>query len=417
MEILTPGEKIKLIRKKYKITQEQLTHGIMSRSMLSHIENNVYSLNKDFLILLVDRLNNLIPNESEKIKYSDIYISKDEQLKNFANDIIKNIKNIDKNKIDEIHNLFSNSTNIYEKVRVYTTISTYLYNKCFDRTISRKLLEEILDLTILNKFYSFSFLAILSLQRIYYKTDISLINNLYYKTEHIIKNFNNRMKGLLIYNFAVFWEEFNDIDLAINLHKKALEYNKKWYLFEWGYINLGTCYNKNKQPKEALTVFTEILSFTQSNVIKKQCYSNILVNAIALNEKTILKINIPKAEKIIEKLNIKDRHQGYYCLAKAYLYLEDRCSAMINFEKELSLGFNLRNPHFFVDKYTECILQLTKIYCLSELKKFKKLEKYFLDIPFEYLDKKFAFKMLEIFSKVYSKTELESLLYKLNKPS
>ena len=109
------------------------------------------------------------------------------------------------------------------------------------------------------------------------------------------------------------------------------------------------------------------------------------------------------------------KYQSYYCLGRAYLMLEDRYNAMINFEKELQLGIGENGDNFFIDQYEFCIEQLVNIYNDSDINKFRKLESYIFVIPNEMFNKDFFIKIVVRFLKVYSKKESIQFYERMNK--
>lgn len=170
-------------------------------------------------------------------------------------------------------------------------------------------------------------------------------------------------------------------------------------------------YEKSKQ------IILELLENNLSDIERAKCYTNLIMNAVYTKEYLCIKITIPKLEvllSLLRDLNIK-KFQSYYCLGRAYILLEDRYSAMINFEKELNIGVGDNKNHFFIDQYEYCIEQLVNIYNISEIEKFKKLEKNILAIPKDIFNRDFFIRVSIFFLKVYSHKEFFSFYEKINK--
>lgn len=60
MEVLSTGEKLKKIRKKYAISQKTLTQDIISITMLSYIENNKLMMSEKIATDLCNRLREVV---------------------------------------------------------------------------------------------------------------------------------------------------------------------------------------------------------------------------------------------------------------------------------------------------------------------------------------------------------------------
>lgn len=410
--ILSPGEKIKKIRKNLNVTQSELAKGIISVSMLSSIENNKYSLNEETAIKLCKRLNYFIKNKSIKLEYNKILIPIQVLITKKVNLIISNLKYINQSHLKNIKLLFIKSQDSYQKVRLYTILGIYFFRQLNEINISRELLEEVFDLSSKIKSNEFYFLIILFLQRVYYRVDKHLITSIYFQSKENINLIPPQAKGMLLYNFGVFFEHLNDFTKAIENYSQASKLIKT-NLFEWNHVNLGFCYYKKFEYYKSIDIFINILDNTKNEFIKIKCYSNIIKNAIALKDSTIVKINIDKLEKLLNTTSSNEIYQAFFSLGEASLFLQNRYNAIQYFESEIKLGINLKNTHFFLSVYEKSIEKLITLYHPSDLKKFNILEKYILKIPYDFFSKNLYFKVLSKYSQVYNKKELNEFIKKL----
>lgn len=418
VKILSPGEKIKLLRKRYKVNQKILAEGIVSVSMLSYIENNTHPLKEEIAKELCERLNLYIKNEKEKISYTDIFRSKKNQIDEMVRDIIVNIKKIDNNKIEEIKEIFSECQFPYEKCKVFFVAASYCKAKLNKNKTSIELFEEILGTIVINDYVIFLLPTIIQLQRLYSNLEnFKLVRSLYMRVKEKLKKSNLVIEGYILYNFAVAFQAGEEIVQAIKLYEEALAYMKGDIPLFYVKNNLAICYRKNNDLKKSNNVLEEILELDIDDFFRAKCYSNILINSVEMDEKYKIKFFISKLERILKKLeNTEEKsYQIHYCLGRTYLYLEDRYNAMLNFEKELALGVDSNLNHFFIDQYEYCIKELMKIYNDHDLNKFQKLEKNILKIPKNMFRQSFSYEIFYKFSQVYPREMFIEFTRKLDK--
>lgn len=415
MEILSVGEKIRYFRKKYNIKQKDLCQNIMSPSMLSFLEKGKYDLNAEFAILLSDKINTYINNAEDKLTPQLLMESKEEQLNRHLKDAILKIgkKEIKKNEIESYISLFSQFEFTPQKIKAYTLISGYIIkNKIDYNTIP--LLESALYNSANIPYYKFLLILILQLERVYLlENDFDSIIKLYYKTNAIIPENGKEILGHIYYNFALAFQRKNKTKFAITLYEKAKKYFVKESKLFFCINNLGICYFVEKNNDRALTLYLEVNSFNLSNYNKVMNYSNLLLCYIELNQKTSIKITKNKLKNLLCEISPDLRYQSYFSLGKAYIKLKDRYNAMLSFETEINLPFDLNNNHFFLEKYKESIIYLTKLYNMKDISKFKTLEKFIFQIPNELMDKAFILNILEIYLKVFGSGRCMDLIKRL----
>lgn len=414
--VLYPWEKIKKIRKKHKISQKELSRSILSLSMLSYIESGQFKLKEEIAIKLVDRLNSFIKDLDEKINYEYILEKPLEQIKKNMITELKNIRNFNLEKLDKYRNTFKKFDSYYEYIKLFFILGKHL--KITNVSTAELLYEEVLEVSIDKNIHNFLFNIILELQRLYSNEgNFNKTLVLYKKVNRYLDMAPQIIGGFINYNFGLALETNKNTNEAIGLYEKALLQLKKHKNLFYVKNNLSICYTSICEYDKSKTLIFDLLELDLTDIQKTKCYTNLIMNAVYTKDYICIKITVPKLEALLNTLKNKNikKYQSYYCLGKAYLLIENRFNAMINFEKELELGIGENKNHFFIYQYEYCIEQLAKIYSNSDKEKFKKLENYIMDIPKEMFNKDFFIKINQFFLRAYSYKEFSNYYDKINK--
>lgn len=383
--------------------------------MLSYIENGQFQLKEGISIKLIDRLNFFINDPSQVIKYDYILEEPKKQIEKIMTYEIKYIKKFDLKKLDEFRSTFKKYDFYFEYIKLFFILGKNI--KKTNISIAESLFEEILEISIDKDIHIFLFNIILELQRMYSaKENFNKTLSLYKKVNKYISESPKTILGFINYNFALALETNKNINQAITLYKKSLiqlENHKNIFYVK---NNLSICYTSIGEYEKSKKIIFELLELELSDIEKSKCYSNLLMNAVYTKDFICMKITISKLEVLINCLKQVSivKYQSYYCLGRAYILLEDRYNAMINFEKELGLGIGENKNHFFIDQYEYCIEQLANIYSISEKEKFKRLEKYILDIQKEMFNKDFFIRINVYFLRAYTYKEFYNFYEKVN---
>ncbi|WP_238917279.1 helix-turn-helix transcriptional regulator [Clostridium sp. YIM B02555] len=134
--IMTQGEKIKELRSMLKISQDEITYGICSRTNLSKIENEIQNLSFNLANSFAERFNNIIEEKGLDIKPITAHFllkNENEQANNIFSNILKNIKeeemDIDK-KLREAETLMDKYDIVTnDKIELYKFLADAYYNK------------------------------------------------------------------------------------------------------------------------------------------------------------------------------------------------------------------------------------------------------------------------------------------------
>lgn len=384
--------------------------------MLSYLEQGQFKLKEEIAVKLVNKLNFLLKNHNQTIDIKYVLETPKEQIEKILIYELKNIKKFNFESLNEFRETFIKFGFYFEYIKLFFILGKYLKTENVNK--AELLYEEILEISIDNNIHTFLFNIILELQRIYSLQENfnkSLI--LYKKVNKYLNNAPQILGGYINYNFGLAFETKKYSIEAINLYKKALiqlENHKSVFYVK---NNLSICYINIAEYEKSKKIILELLEKKLSNIEKSKCYSNLLMNAVYTKDLVCIKITIPKLEALINLLMQSNiiKYQSYYCLGRAYMLLEDRYNALINFEKESELGIGENKIHFFIDQYEYCIEQLAKIYNDTEKLKFKKLEKYILDIPKEMFNKDFFIKISVYFLRAYTYKEFYIFYEKVNR--
>ncbi|MBM7613972.1 tetratricopeptide repeat protein [Alkaliphilus hydrothermalis] len=98
MEILSPGKKIKILRKKLGLRQDQLTDERITRSLISMIENGKRRLNRKTATIIAIKLNGFYKNLGQEITPEYLLESEEQQASNIVDENMDSLKPILKNK-------------------------------------------------------------------------------------------------------------------------------------------------------------------------------------------------------------------------------------------------------------------------------------------------------------------------------
>lgn len=171
-KIMTPGEKIKTIRKQYRIKQHEITGEKITRNLISIIENDKTALTKNTAEIIAENINKLCKEKGISFKVTSEYLleSTEEQAKkasiNFMEFIQQNKNEVLKGKLfdelseiekvlnkyelkEEKFTIYHTLGDIYKSVKNYHKAYTYYLeaygngNELFNNLKSSKLLIKI----------------------------------------------------------------------------------------------------------------------------------------------------------------------------------------------------------------------------------------------------------------------------------
>lgn len=373
--LLSPGEKLKKLRKKYGFKQYELTGGEVSRNFISMVENGKANLTMRTAEVIARKANLILQdrNVDEVITAYELLESLEEQVEKIADDYFEmfdqnniNYKDIEKAMkfvfTQELtDNVFLLNVKIgdyyYEKKEFSTAILFYM--SFFYYIPKSKLGKQALEATIIK-----------TLKLLYLLGEFSKIIAVYnalIKNHNILSPKSKRfMSGLLIKTFIIIGE----YQAAINYIEKKLA-NRILIQDASFKINLvikkAFCEYKLKNYNNALEIFKsvdEIKSFRQEN---RQYKTIADIGLVLVNLQ--LK-NIDEAKELIrhieidmEKIDLAQKNYYYVYMNLAHIYT--KLDMLSKAEENLKLYFNSINFDDFDEQlfsFYEIIEDLMKYY-------------------------------------------------------
>lgn len=367
--ILSPGKKILNIRKDFKIKQEDITGGDITRNLISIIENDKANLTPQVAKILAFNINEICKARNLDFSVTEEYLLESvvDQAKKVADDYIKYIKGIASGStailedvLPEIDIFLKTYETEEKKAEIYTLIATryeeaklyqnaYMYNlRAYESSLDNKVTSDIL--------LKLAFCA----------------------------------KNLLKYDEAIkFYDTANSLNSNI----------KTYHQYEF-YYNRAFCYSKQKKYDQALKLLEEfnpnLNEFTNESTQKYLEY--LLLKGECLKEtKSFNKaVNIYKSMlKNISKEDLNNRLIVYLNLCALYENLDDYS----NLRKNSSKALDIINSTEFKFNDDEAYIYYVIGHTLKKLEDLSKAEEY-------------LFKSLDLM-KAYNGKEFQDLSYNI----
>ncbi|MGG7164887.1 hypothetical protein [Clostridium ihumii] len=375
IEILSPGEKIKVIRRKFKIKQQDITGGEITRNLISIIENNKANLTENVAQILSNNINKFCSEKNINFSITPEYLLEDvhSQVNKICDDYIEFIESTPINKIDTIEYSFDELEYFLKKYNCRE-------KKC---VIFKKIGDKFLSCDNKSKAYNY---YIKAYENYIIGDEGILIFSLLINLIRCCIELEKFDEALTFINFAeinlIKLKEEESYELHYNsiicykylenysyqLEKiKQLEERYTKYLNENLYekiniLNLkAMCLKDKKSFLEALLIEKEICKIIPSNNIELQLLyiSNILEIYGCLKDRKNLQKYLNKALKICKEINgtIKNEEKIYYDMAMALKLLNTKEECAEYFKKSLKCAIEVKNKHIVF----EAILNLFNI--------------------------------------------------------
>lgn len=265
--ILTPGEKIKNLRDKLGLKQEEITGGDVTRNLISIIENNKANLTEHVAKILAKNINKQCKEKNMDVLITEEYLLEDvvSQAKKFADEYIDYINKLDVKEItlvedtlDEI-DLFLKRYNVEEKkAQIYKLIG----KKYFDNRLYSKAIEYYLKAyeSSLNKNLTINVLVQIGICYIYLSKYEEAI-----KSNNLLLDLNNNVQVEYVtkFNTALSNKKLGKFDLALNQLQELKDNFKEIKNASIGEIEIdmlrGICLFKTNSFNKSIAIYKEIL--------------------------------------------------------------------------------------------------------------------------------------------------------------
>lgn len=348
--LLTPGEKIKKIRRDFKIKQIDITGGKITRNLVSLIENNRADLTVSTAEIITSCINGIC--EERDI---DFKMSTDDLLKNNTieadkklSDIIKEINDHKDDKNYDFSIIIDKSERLIKQNPLMNRI-TDLYTSLGNAFSSRKdfrnayifyfKVYEHLDFHKQKTLF-----AVTSLRLSYccnnlyeFSESIQIVNTILSLDLDIEKSFKYR----LLYNMAIAQKNMNQYSDALNTLNKIDESETD----DNTIFNIETlkanCYMELKLYKEALDIHFDLLNnYCKTNIVKKLVVlGNIIDNYKKSNDIAGMRKYLIIAMSLITNHDLDENSYFldsiYYELAVSNIFIENEKDALILLNKAL----------------------------------------------------------------------------------
>jgi len=405
--IVTSGEKVIEIRKKFKFTQKDLAGNQLDRTLLSYIENGKINLTDRAAKTIVGNVNKKLKerNLEQRILVSDILMDIDEQIDVIARsyielliDLANNGKPLSFEMITEIEGFLCDKDAFYKKAHIYELLGDLQHN--------RETNNPNKSYTYYSKaFEIYSYLECLKEQR---RLMLKVVKNRIRAKEYedVIRYLSTFFNGyekkldiddegyyLLYYYWAQAYSGLGKFDLAIHKSKEALKWipegqyvGKAKILMELGqfYSSIGAFYNGNCCFTLALRMFEK------HNIYSKYCDVLKHMIHITLHNETLVKsfrdFELERLSKeLILGMKLIDSQKGklhnyYDQLSRVYQFLGMVKEAQYYFEyaveDTLKIGdvgqfaMLILDHHKFI-KQQECVEELFNKECLRKISMIK----------------------------------------------
>ncbi|AAK78305.1 tetratricopeptide (TPR) repeat protein [Clostridium acetobutylicum] len=383
-QILSSGDKIKLIRKKYGLRQDDIVGEEVTRNLISQIEHNKAKLTKSTAEIIIKNLKEIAKKNNLEMDVTADYLLEDELAQ--ANSILENY-------VDELKNLLVyKCSRFYEslksaeefliqwdikekKVQIYELAGDYFYiqNDLAKSVLYYEKAFDILDKTSYNK-------SLLSILR---KLSLMYLNSLKYDRSieccnfalNHFKNMPDDYISIFLFNTALCYYYMHYYEKALevidNLEPLIKDNTSK--LIDV-LNNKACCLSDLNRIDEAAEIYLRIFNLLNTNNIKSSQYLLILSNLIDTFAKKDVKDEVIKyLNLLLDRFPTSSQDDSYLSVAcfnaaKAFIYLGDLQKAEEYLLKALTLSKN-HNKYSLQEK---TLSLLTDLYI--QLNDFEKLE-------------------------------------------
>lgn len=400
---LTPEEKISYLRKKYDITQSELSSVEIKRQFIGMIEIGKRSLTKNTAEIISKNFNEILKKRKIEEKITTAYLleTKEEQAlkklyevlenQNMRNDIeieiyFLELEDLKRKELSFLLGKFYFDLKEIELSKKYFEIALYLY----------KPLENIGILLYLSRIYYY-------LNQ--FKETVDLIKS---HTFSLIKNpTDNNLK--ILYNYGYSLYKIDEIESSIEILKKLLKLCKSEDLsFKIKNILAIIYYLKLNRYKQALKIYKEI--FENSNQENRLViYGNYLEMWLSLKKEVEIEKVIEEIEIFLKNYKTSPEHlfKIYVLIGKSYTELNLKREANAYYIKALNISDNKLTP---IENKYDILLKMLNFHYLKE-EEINSMIKNFFILFEEKQDYKIAIGFIK---KIESKTKKLQILEKLN---
>lgn len=416
MEILSISQKIASLRKKYRISQLELTMDKISRSYLAMIETEKVKLNKTIANLLAENFNIIFKERGIDREITAEYLleTKEEQVYKLALILSEHLDERDlETTIAEIEN-YAHEYSGEERIILYKKVGDKLLESCDYKRASiyyLRIVNDVLKKGDLKLISDFIVNLIKSGEHLEEYTEILSL-------EQTIKKYAEKLESDLrfkIYNgLAKIHEKRDDYDSALEYYEildgMDLEEKEKFNIL----YSKAFCYENIGEYAKARSIYRGILVRYDDTYRKFLVSLNLMTLSQKEGEVEKIKFYFRKNVKFLMDLEAEGETvdiEKYYRMAKVSLYLNRKKSSKEYLEKTIKK--DIPNDLKEVEYQYYTINNLLSIYSKKDFDSVKSLENKY----FKLMEKKKRFEIAYSFISYYEnfgmKNQLSEFLNKI----
>ncbi|PJI06913.1 MULTISPECIES: helix-turn-helix domain-containing protein [Clostridium] len=373
-KILSVGDKLKNLREKYNLRQEDLAGDEITRNLISQIEHNKAKLTKNAATVIIKNLIAICKEHKFDLNECVNYLMEDEkgQASKILDTYIKELKDLSIykdntfcNKLNEVEEFLANWDFKDKKIAIFELAGDYFcnINDFYNSSIYYEKVKALIDMNNSNE-NIISILRKLSMVYFYmgkYEADIKCCEFAINK----ITNMNNEYYYIFVFNSALCYIELKEYKKALNRLSAIEETIKKVNMDKYYEVLMSKaiCFQELKEYRKSLGIYDILSEYIDKDNYEKQIL--ILVNTseiyIELSKYDLVEKNLNIIMDNIGKLNNDNNELSrlYFEMSKIYKSLnnlkkaEDYCSKSLNYAKKTN-NYHMLNNIFIqlIDIYT-----------------------------------------------------------------
>ncbi|WP_234120128.1 transcriptional regulator [Clostridium hydrogenum] len=379
--ILTFGDKLKAIRVKYNLRQDEISGQDITRNLISEIETNKANITKKTAEIIIKNLNAIARKKHFKVTETIEYLleSELEQANKVIDKYISELRALVVCKDDsfvkelkETEEFLINWDIRDKKIVIYELAGDYFYNQN-DFYKSVNYYERALEL--INKAeVTETLLALLrKLSMVYtyvdnYKESVKCCE---FALEHF-KDMTNEYSVVFLYNSGLGYKKLGDWDKALeklNQAENLVDRNDLNKMFKIKNVK-ANCLYRMSLFQDSLYNFNELLVIYK-NDLEKQVHIriNMISNYIKLNDTKEINKNLEILTKDLPKINANNSYisEFYHETGKIYKYLSEEKLEEEYYIKALELCEKQKNCSLFYKIVYDLIELYTKLNNTSKM--------------------------------------------------
>lgn len=378
-EILTPGDKIKNIRTKLGLKQEDITGGEITRNLVSIVENNKANLTEHVAKLLVNNINAICRQKDMDFTITEEYLLEDvvSQAKRIACEYIEYVENL-QNIIDpdfsqmlsEIDIFLKKHNTAEKKALVYLAIGKKFkdnknYLKAFDYYL--KAFESSIDNPI--TLYSLEMMANCNIYLSKYEDALNYYNTLLGLATDVRLQYDTKFNIALCYKkLGKFQECINMLNIIIENCNEILSNSFEQYIKV--HLLMGNCLYELKSFNKAIAIYKDLLKIVNDDFkVQELCVLLSLADVYRTTKDNV------KLEKICTKIiNMVDENSKILNQYEGYIYLSlaDNINALNKYDEATRFlvkaleAYKLGQAAFLLEDVNKVLIGLLDIFIKNE---------------------------------------------------